>query len=247
MSPHWAAVLVASLGGSLHCAAMCGPFVCAVSGSGSPGRVGPATHAAYHFGRLGTYLVLGAIAGGLGGALDLAGRAAGIARVSAVVAGLLLVAWGASSLVARQRLVRLRRSAPTRLGALLGRVLARSARLPPLPRGLLLGFSTTLVPCGWLYAFVATAAGTGSVPSALAVMLAFWTGTLPALVGASLGLGQLFARLGERARAVSAVLIVASGVLLLGLRLDVPPAVASAVASKSPATAAPAPCPLHPH
>jgi sulfite exporter TauE/SafE len=247
MSPHWVAVLVASLAGSLHCAAMCGPFLSAVSGSRSSGRLLPATHAAYHAGRLGTYFALGAIAGGLGGALDLAGRAAGIARVSAVVAGVLLVVWGASSLVARQHLVRLRRSSPARLGAMLGTVLARIAQLPPLPRALLLGFSTTLVPCGWLYAFVATAAGTGSVPSALAVMLAFWMGTLPALVGASLGLRRLFAKLGERGRAVSAVLIVVSGVLLLGLRLDVPRAAASAVASKSPAVAAPAPCPLHPH
>jgi sulfite exporter TauE/SafE len=246
MSPYWVPVLIASLGGSLHCAAMCGPFMAAVSGFGSSGRAGPAAHVAYHLGRLGTYLALGAADGALGGALDLAGRAAGIARVSAIVAGILLVVWGASALVARQGLVRLRRGVPTRLGTLLGTVLARLARLPPVPRALLLGLSTTLVPCGWLYAFVATAAGTGGVLSALGVMLVFWAGTLPALVGAGFGLRGLFARLGERGRAVSAVLIVASGILLLGLRFDASAAAASAASSSSRA-AEPAPCPLHAH
>jgi sulfite exporter TauE/SafE len=228
-------VLVASLGGSLHCAAMCGPYMAAVTGFGTTGRAGPVTHAAYHAGRLATYLALGVAGGALGGALDLAGRAAGIARVSALVAGVVLVAWGVSALVVRRGLVRLRRRAPSRLGSVLGVVLARLARLPALPRALALGLSTTLVPCGWLYAFVATAAGTGGVLPALAVMLAFWLGTLPALVAAGLGLRGLFARLGERGRTVSAVLIAASGILLLGLRLDAPrPEVAAAS------------CPLHP-
>ncbi len=235
-------VLVASLGGSLHCAAMCGPFVGAVAGFGSGGRAAPPTLAAYHAGRLATYLALGTLGGLFGGAIDLAGRAAGVARVSAVVAGVVLVVWGVSSLVARDSLVTLRRTAPSRLGSLLGNVLAQVTRLPPLPRALLLGLSTTLVPCGWLYAFVATAAGTGSVPSALGVMLVFWLGTLPALTTAGVGLRRLFARFGTRARAVSASLIALSGLVLLGLRLDVP----RLVAGSPDAGAETAPCPFHP-
>ena len=97
----------------------------------------------------------------------------------------------------------------------LGRVLAAFSRLPAVPRAFLLGLSTTLVPCGWLYAFVATAAGTGGVVPALGVMLAFWTGTLPALVVGAFGLRGLFARVGARGRAVSAALVAVSGVLLL--------------------------------
>jgi sulfite exporter TauE/SafE len=233
---YWLAVFVASVGGSLHCAAMCGPFVAAVTGFGPAGRAGPATHAAYHLGRLATYLALGAAGGALGQALDLAGHAAGVARVSAIVAGIVLVAWGVSSLVGSQGLVRLRRGPPSRFGSLLGAVLARVARLPALPRALALGASTTLVPCGWLYAFVATAAGSGSVAAALVVMLSFWAGTLPALVAAGLGLRGLFMRFGARGRTVSAVLVAASGVLLLGVRLDAPPPEVTAAS-----------CPLHPH
>jgi sulfite exporter TauE/SafE len=175
--------------------------------------------------------------------LDIAGHAAGVARVSASVAGLLLIAWGVSALVSRRGLIRLQNRAPARLGSLLGAVLARIARFSPLPRALLLGLATTLVPCGWLYAFVATAAGTGGVTTALGVMLAFWLGTLPALLAAGFGVKALFSRLGERGRRVSAVLIASSGVLLLGMRLDVPAPPSSASASASPT----APCPLHPH
>ena len=178
---------------------MCGPYSAAVAGTGPTGRAAPSTVAAYHAGRLATYLALGAAGGALGGVLDLAGNAAGVARTSAIVAGLVLLVWGAAALVPRQRLVTLKRRAPSRLGSLLGRALAWFRHFPPLPRALLLGLSTTLVPCGWLYAFVATAAGTGSVSSALGVMLAFWAGTLPALVGAGLGLAGLV-RAPRRAR-----------------------------------------------
>ena len=244
MNSYWIPVLIASVGGSLHCAAMCGPFMAAVTGFGPGGRAGPATHAAYHFGRLITYVALGAAGGLLGRALDLAGSAAGVGRVSALVAGSILVVWGLSALVARRGLLTLRRRAPSRLGSLLGRSLAWLGRFPPVPRALLLGFSTTLVPCGWLYAFVATAAGTGSVLSALGVMLVFWIGTLPALLAAGLGLRSLFARLGARARTVSASLIAISGVVLLGVRIDVPRLVASSDSTSSPGTGA-APCPLH--
>ncbi|HEX5101529.1 MAG TPA: sulfite exporter TauE/SafE family protein [Polyangiaceae bacterium] len=246
MSPFWIPVLLASVGGSLHCAAMCGPFMAAVTGFGPAGRAGPAAHVAYHLGRLGTYLALGAAGGLVGSALDLAGKAAGFGRVSALVAGLVLVAWGASALVVRERLVKLGRRAPRREKSLLGRALGWLGRFPPVPRALLLGLSTTLVPCGWLYAFVATAAGTGDVASALGVMFVFWLGTLPALVAAGVGLRGLFARLGARARTVSAVLIAVSGVVLLGVRVEAPKQpVRSASAASTGATLAP--CPFHRH
>lgn len=237
-------VLVASLGGSLHCAAMCGPTMAAVSRFGPEGRAGLSTQAAYHLGRLTTYLALGAVGGLLGGTLDLAGNAAGLGRVSALVAGVVLILWGASSFVSRPNLVKLGRKAPARIGSLFGRALAGLARFPALSRALLLGLSTTLVPCGWLYAFVAAAAGTGSPLSAVGVMFAFWLGTLPALAVAGLGLRGLVSRFGARVRTASAVLIAASGIVLLALRVDVPSAVAKDEPSASTASA---PCPLHPH
>jgi len=246
VTPYVLPVLLASVAGSLHCAAMCGPFLAAVAGDGSHGRSGVASHAAYHVGRLVTYAALGGVGGLVGGAVDGAGIAVGIGRISALAAGLVLIVYGVSAFVPRSGLVRLRRRAPSRLGAVLGRVLAAFSRLPAVPRAFLLGLSTTLVPCGWLYAFVATAAGTGGVVSGLGVMLAFWVGTLPALVAGAFGLRGLLARVGARGRAVSAALVAVSGVLLLAWRVEAASPFAGKAAS-APGAAAPASCPLHPH
>jgi uncharacterized protein len=236
-------VLLGSLAGSLHCAAMCGPFAAGLGSFARAGRGAYAAHAAYHFGRLLTYLVLGGSAALLGQVLDLAGKTAGVSRVSAIVAGALLVLFGLSTLAHERGLLRLRRSAPQRLGTLLGAVFARVRDLPVLPRAALLGLSTTLVPCGWLYAFVATAAASGSFASGAGIMAAFWLGTVPALVVAGVGVGKLVARFGTHARAATASLTVAAGVLVLVLRAAGP---IPANAASSPSVAA-ASCPLHPH
>jgi uncharacterized protein len=236
-------VLLASLAGSLHCAAMCGPFAASVGGFARGERGGYAAHAAYHAGRLLTYLVLGGTAAALGQALDLAGKSAGVSRVSAVVAGALLVLFGLSSLAQDRGLVKLRRRPMLRLGTMLGSVLARVRSLPVVPRAALLGLSTTLVPCGWLYAFVAAAAASGDVTSGIGIMAAFWLGTVPALVVAGVGVGKLVKRFGAHARAATASLTVATGVLVLVLRASGPaPSNAAPTAAEAPAS-----CPLHPH
>jgi uncharacterized protein len=237
----WIPILTASLAGSVHCAAMCGPFAAASGGAASSARGRIAAQAAYHVGRLVTYLSLGVAAGLAGGALDLAGNAAGVQRMSAFIAGGLLLVWGISTLAATRGLVKLQRRAPG--GNLLSRVLVKVSLLPAIPRALLLGLSTAFVPCGFLYAFVATAAGSGSVNSALIVLGAFWLGTVPALALASLGFRGLTARLGARAKTVTAAVLVVSGLFMLGLRIGAPlPAAATSDAGSMPAS-----CPLHRH
>jgi uncharacterized protein len=236
-------VLFGSLAGSLHCAAMCGPFAAAVGGFAHAGRRGFGAQVAYHLGRLLTYLALGGSAALVGQALDLAGKSAGLSRVSAVVAGALLVLFGLSTLAHEGGLVKLRRRPPRRWGALLGSVLARVRTLPVVPRAALLGLSTTLVPCGWLYAFVATAAASGNVFSGVVVMAAFWLGTVPALLVAGVGLGRLIARFGVHARAATASLTVAAGVLVLVLRAAGPAPDGDAGTAPGASTS----CPLHRH
>ena len=93
-------VLAASLVGSLHCVGMCGPFVAFYSGAdGSSGVRRLLSHAGYSGGRLVAYLLLGLAAGAIGAALDLAGALAGVQRVAAVVAGIVMVAWGVIALL----------------------------------------------------------------------------------------------------------------------------------------------------
>ena len=82
-------VLAASLVGSVHCIAMCGPL------AGMHGGARTVRLALVHaLGRLTTYAVLGAAAGLVGRVIDLAGRLGDFQHVAAVVAGLMIVGWG---------------------------------------------------------------------------------------------------------------------------------------------------------
>lgn len=239
-------VLFASLAGSLHCAGMCGPFMAVAGAFGASPRTRLGSAGAYHLGRLLTYLVLGALGGVLGSVLDLAGAAAGIARVSALVAGLVLLGWGIASLLRRPGLVGLGRRGPNPLQAALARVLIALEHRPPLTRGLILGLSTTLIPCGWLYAFVAMAAASGALAPAVATMFTFWVGTLPLLLGVSFGMQAFFARIGPRVRMVSSALIAVAGLALIGLRVAAPALSDSAFSPDlSPGGPPSAECPLH--
>jgi sulfite exporter TauE/SafE len=65
-------------------------------------------------------------------------------------------------------------------------LLRRAQAIGPLRRAALLGALSAMLPCGWLWVFVASAASTGSPLLGAAQMAVFWLGTLPAF--AALGL-----------------------------------------------------------
>jgi sulfite exporter TauE/SafE len=93
---------------------------------------------------------------------------------------------------------------------------------PPVVRALLLGLFSTLLPCGWLYAFAVLAAGTGGPWSGALVMAAFWAGTVPVMLGLGLSLQWLTAPLRRRLPVVTAVVLIAVGLLWLVGRTTMP-------------------------
>ncbi|MFN8574188.1 MAG: sulfite exporter TauE/SafE family protein [Gemmatimonadaceae bacterium] len=219
-------ILAASLLGSMHCAGMCGGFVCFYAGTpnDADGHGAWGAHAAYNLGRLITYLTLGAVAGALGGSLDKAGALMGISRLAAVVAGTMLVLWGTTTVLALRgiRMPSIFPSAQSRLGAPIAAAVRALRNQPPVVRALGTGVVTTLIPCGWLYTFVATAAGTGHVAAALGVMVVFWMGTLPVMVGLGIGAQKAFGPLRRRLPALSAAAVMVLGLLSLTGRLHPP-------------------------
>jgi sulfite exporter TauE/SafE len=184
------AVLAASLAGSLHCVGMCGGLVAAVAAARGPG-CGPrgrlADQVTYHGGRAVGYALVGLVSGALGAVLDVAGRWGGLQRAAAWAAGVAMIAWGVHGLLAWRGLLPATPRLPGR--GLLARAYGVALRAGPRTRALLTGALTPLLPCGWLYLFVATAAGTGSALGGAGVMAAFWLGTVPAMLGLGLGLG----------------------------------------------------------
>lgn len=214
-------VFTASLLGSVHCVGMCGGFACLYGGDATHGASRPLlrAHSAYHGGRLVAYVTLGAAAGALGAGLDVAGEWAGVQRAAAVMAGVLLVAWGlgllAQALQLRVWPARLRWNASGGAARMIGHLLLRFQSRTPVVRASVLGVLTGLLPCGWLYAFVVTAAGTGSVFRGAAFMALFWAGTVPALVAIATGMQHAAGRLQRRLPVVSALLIIGFGVSAL--------------------------------
>ena len=237
MLPLLSAVLIASLLGSVHCAGMCGGFMLFAVGASGPEA--PASkgllHGAYHFGRLTTYLALGAIAGATGAALDIAGDAVGLQRIATGVAGALMIVFGLTALL-RSAGVRLPRAPmPPALVRIVQSAHRRAAGSHPIARALIVGLSTTLLPCGWLYAFAATAAGTAHPLLGALTMAVFWVGTLPIMAALGVGLAALTGPLRRRLPLATSGLIVVVGVYTLCARISIPAGDGPAISASSEA------------
>ncbi|MEY4546860.1 MAG: hypothetical protein RL685_3055 [Pseudomonadota bacterium] len=218
-------IVAASLLGSLHCVGMCGGLVSFYASDPTGQRRRPwLAHGAYHLTRLMAYVTLGALAGQLGAALDLAGHGLGLGHVGAILAGTVMLAWGAllwPRAPGRVQLLSLRRSAAAsprlwrRVEARFVAVARRAREQPPLARAALLGLSSALLPCGWLYAFAVLAAGTGSASRGALLLAAFWAGTVPALLGLGLGVQRLAQRWRAQLPRLSAALLLVLGAYTL--------------------------------
>lgn len=229
-------VLVASLLGSLHCAAMCGAFACMASplstrhpdAAASPSarsalpRSRRSSAIAYNIGRLTSYVALGLLAGTFGARIDDAGALAGWSHLAAVIAGALMIAWALGTIAAQVGVRVPITLAPEWARRALGGVLAAARDRSQTQRAFLIGLVTTLLPCGWLYTFVVVAAGTGSALLGAGVMVVFWIGTLPMLATIAGGSARVFGPLARRLPIATALLVFALGVLSIIGKLRMP-------------------------
>lgn len=171
---------VAGLLGGVHCAAMCGGIVSAVCAGGAA-RLPWLRALAYNLGRIASYAVAGAFAGGVGQAA-LAWRGAVMLRQT------LMMAAGASLLLLALFLAGwtpLVRAIEGAGGFLWRRLQPYTRRVLPantVPRALGLGMLWGWLPCGMVYAVLLTAAATGRAADGALVMAVFGLGTLPNLL-----------------------------------------------------------------
>jgi uncharacterized protein len=168
------AIFIASVAGSLHCIGMCGGLV-TLAGSGSRG---PLTgQLGYHLGRGVGYMALGALAGAFGelfidtvkSVLMPSSTWNGVTAVGVLLGLCVLVL-----LFSKRRGDRLVEISDRSLFAGL------RERLSSVP--FTLGLTTAILPCPWLYSFVLLAAAAGDLLGGVQVMVAFWLGTIPALL-----------------------------------------------------------------
>ncbi len=209
-----AGVFLASLLGSVHCGAMCSAFACLANGGARRG-------AWYHGGRLVAYVMLGVAAGFVGAGLNRAGLIANVQRTAALITSIALIVWGVVQL--RQAMQARRFAGASQWGGTLGSLLARTTSWDPRARAAAIGLTTALLPCGWLWAFIATAMGTGAPLRAAAVMSVFWLGTVPMLVAIASGARRWGPALRIRWPLASASLVLLLGVGELTAHLLMPP------------------------
>lgn len=172
--------------GAAHCLGMCGGIVStlALNTSGASQRFSLRNfsyHSAYNLGRIGSYSMAGALAGGLGGSLfALIGKQQAVATAT-VIGSVFMLALAAYLMGATQFLRPLENA-----GAKLWRhIEPLGRRLFPVDsqnKAFLLGLVWGWLPCGLSYSAVALALASGSVYSGALTMMAFGLGTLPALM-----------------------------------------------------------------
>jgi len=210
------AMLAAGFASGVHCIGMCGGIVAAFGAQ----RVIPVREAnaaparwprllAFNAGRISSYAAAGAVAGTLGGAVELVTGALPAQTALYVLANLVLILVGLTLAGAGRPLERLEA-----LGApLWRRIQPHAARLMTactLPQAYAAGLLWGWLPCGLVYGALAAAAFAGGAKGGALAMLAFGAGTLPNLLAAGLAVSRL------RAWARSAKLRLAAGAVVLG-------------------------------
>lgn len=216
MAPDWlllGAALTTGLMGGAHCAAMCGGI--ATGFSALAPRAGLVLALQSNLGRVGGYVIAGAIAGGLGKGIVRAVQLDGLALALRIAVGAVLIFAALRLLGVHDRLGFLPRPGAAlwqRLRPLQRRLLPANSAGKRIALGMLWGWlpcglSTTLLVAAWLQADAAQGALT---------MAAFGLGTLPLM----LPLTWSGARIGRslqrpHLRAIAGTLVLAAGVMTL--------------------------------
>jgi sulfite exporter TauE/SafE len=183
------AAFVAGALGGVHCLAMCGGFVALISGRRP--EVAPLRPAAQltrrelpaNTGRIATYALLGALAGGIGAAALDAAQWLPLQRALYAAANVFMLTVGVA-IAGRTAEIAWMSRAGTALFVRFAPAIRPLMQRDSVASRTLLGMIWGLVPCGLIYGMLPIALFSGSAAAGAAVMLAFGLGTLPNLIAA---------------------------------------------------------------
>jgi len=208
---------ILGISSSLHCLGMCGPIAMALPLNRNSNWSILSGALQYNLGRVGTYALLGIVAGLFG----LTVNTFGILQWASIFSGIFLILFAWRKLLSRIPMLH----APnffltTRLNSTLGKII-RSNNPAKL---FLLGGLNGLFPCGMVYAALLNAILAGSPLGSSMAMIAFGVGTLPAMIFVSFAMGKISAeRQKSFRRALPYILSVVGVVIILrGMNLNIP-------------------------
>ena len=213
----WAAFSM-GLVGSLHCVGMCGPLMLAVPYSASQKFNILLEVFTYQLGRILVYTLLGALIGGVGKGLYLAG----LQSVFSVLTGVVLLVAALLSFDLENFITRLSLMEKLNTGV--------KSRVNALWKSqgkgfhLKIGMLNGLLPCGLVYLAIVGAVTMPNILSSALYMTSFGLGTLPLLVLTIMAGQRLSLSWRSRLQRLYPVFVAAVGIFLIirGLEFDVP-------------------------
>ncbi len=207
MTAFFIASFMLGLGGSLHCAGMCGPLVLAMPFHVYGREKKIAAILLYNTGRILAYTALGCLAGLFGAGI----KWLALSQVLSVCLGILVIVSVAAPRLFNSRFIPitnpLRRIQTRAFQALAGKT--------QLYHLFISGTLNGLLPCGLVYVALAGAVVAGTVNYAMFFMLNFGLGTLPLLVLVAVIGQQVAVRKRNVLRKLSPYFTLLVGVLLL--------------------------------
>ncbi len=162
--------------GSLHCLSMCGPIVLSLSRKKS-------WLINYQLGRMTSYSLAGALAGGFGSQLFGTHSPPWLSALSLLAIAVVLLL--NSYKIFRGRGLHFKLHS---FISLFSNRIWSFLKISPLSKNktsAIAGFATVFLPCGHLYSFIVGAIATGSAINGTLFMLAFWLGSTPLLSATS--------------------------------------------------------------
>jgi sulfite exporter TauE/SafE len=205
----------ASLLGSAHCVAMCGPYVAMCTAQFVPKGATPRARCIlrvlFNLGRIATYAMMGLIVGAFGQIAQAAAGRFGVAGIVAIAAGITALVFGLSMMGWFRDPARVVAMAGLGRWLIAGRM--RLNRAPAAAAPLLLGALQGWFPCALVYAAASRAALAGTPVKGAFTMLVFGLGTVPAIFALTMVPQPLLRRV--RAQQLAGALLAILGALLI--------------------------------
>ena len=173
----------AAMLGSVHCVAMCGPYVAMCTAQFIPRGATPAARCGlrmlFNLGRIATYGVIGLIVGAFGQIAQAVAGRFGVTGIVAIVAGCAAVVYGSSMIGWFADPARVLVTAGFGRWLVAGRM--RLNQAPAAAAPFLLGALQGWLPCALVYAAASRASLAGTPAMGAFTMLVFGLGTVPAV------------------------------------------------------------------
>jgi sulfite exporter TauE/SafE len=212
----WSALLLGIIG-SLHCAGMCGPIALAIPLKGKSSSFFSGAFL-YNIGRIFTYAVMGAMVGGLGKTFV---AISGAANIFSITAGILLLLFATGFLsFTKVGFTTARNPVYGFVKRKIGFLLSGNHRYNSSLIGIMNGF----LPCGMVYAALASASVSGSATEGSLFMILFGLGTFPMMLTITLSRKTIPLKFRSSVTRLFPyiTMLIALLLILRGMNLDIP-------------------------